>query len=113
LGRETAITDVRETVAVRVGPIGMGVPRKIGSEAIGRRQARTFAYKHEAEAGSESKPNRISNGHPALLHQTNRGNRPSSANELRQKLCKEWNGMTLNCQSREAIRDGDDKIAGA
>jgi hypothetical protein len=91
----------------------MGMPGEISSEAVGRGQTRTFPNKNQAESRSETKPNRISNGHATLLHQSNWGDRPSGTEELKQKLRKQWNGMTLNCQSGEAIRDDDGKIAGA
>src|SRR5260370_44897 len=75
-GREPAIADVRQTVAVGVRAIRVRIPGEIGSETVRRGEAGAFAYKHQAEARSKTKPNRISNRNPALLHQSKRGDSP-------------------------------------
>ena len=46
------------------------MPGEIRPKTIGRREARAFAKKYKAEAGSKQRPDRISNRDPALLHQS-------------------------------------------
>ena len=65
-GGKAAIANVGYAVAVGVGAVGVRMPRKIGSEAVGRRQARTFADEDETKARSEMETDRIADGDPAL-----------------------------------------------
>jgi hypothetical protein len=90
----------------------MRMPREIGSKAVRRGEPGTFTDKDEAKARPETKADRIPNGHPALLHQANWGNRPPCTEKLREKMGKQRNGMTLNRQGGQAIGDDDRKVTG-
>src|SRR6267378_8557550 len=100
-GRQAAIANVGEAVAVGVGAVGVGMPREIGSKAVGRGEPGAFADKHQAKAGPEMETDGIANGHPALLHQSEWGDSPPCTQKLRQKVRKQGNGITLDSQSRE------------
>ena len=89
------------------------MPRKIGSEAVGRRQAGTFADENETKARSEMETDGIADGDPALLHEGDCGDGPACNKELREKVCEQGNGIALDGQSGEAIGDDDREIAGA
>ena len=89
------------------------MPRKVGSKTVGRGEARPFPDKDEAEAGSEMKPDRIADGHPALLHQREWSYSPRRTDKLREKACEQGNGVALDRQSGQAIGDDDGQIAPA
>jgi hypothetical protein len=111
-GREAAIADVGQAVAVGVGAVGVRMPGEIGSEAVGRGEAGTFADEDEAEAGSEMETDGVADGDPALLYQSKRGDGPACDEELREKMCEQGDGVALDGQSREAIGDDDGEISG-
>src|SRR6266436_1190156 len=58
-GREPAIADVRQTVAVGVGAIRVRMPGQIGSETVRRGEAWAFTDQNQVQARSKTKPNRI------------------------------------------------------
>jgi hypothetical protein len=109
-GREPAIADVRKTVAVGVRAIRVRMPGQIGSETVRRGEAGAFTDQHQAEARSKTKPKRISNRNPALLHKSKRGEGPPRIEKLRKKLCKQRNDIPFDGQSGEAIGDDDGKV---
>ncbi|MCU1250348.1 MAG: hypothetical protein JWQ49_3377 [Edaphobacter sp.] len=87
------------------------MPGEISSKAVRRGQPRTFADDDQAKARTETKADRIPNCHPALLHQANWSDRPPGTEKLREKLCKQRNGMVLNRKRGEAIGDDDGEVA--
>lgn len=113
VGREAAVTDVGEAIAVGVSAIRVGMPGEIGSETVGRREAGAFADKDEAEVGPKMETDGVANGHPALLHQSEWGNSPPCTEELREKMCKQGNGIAFDRHSRETVCDSYGQVAGA
>jgi hypothetical protein len=111
--REAAIADVGQAVAVGVGAIRVGMPGEVGSETVRRGEAGAFADKDEAEAGPEMEADGVANGHPALLYQSEWGNSPPCTEEIREKACKQGNGIAFDRQSREAVGDSYGQVAGA
>jgi hypothetical protein len=89
------------------------MPGEIGSKTVGRREARSFADKDEAKAGSQMKANRIPNGYAPLLDQGERSDSPPGTEQPRKKLCEQRDGIALDSQRGEAIRNDNGKITGA
>lgn len=88
----------------------MRMPGEIGSEAVGRGEAGTFADEDEAEAGSEMETDWVAYGDPPLVYQSEWGDGPACGEELREKVCEQGNGIALDGQSGEAVGDDDGEI---
>jgi hypothetical protein len=111
-GRDAAGANIRQAVAVGIGAFGVRVPSEIGSEAVGRREAGTFADEDEAEAGSKVKTDGIADCNPALLYQGQWGDGPACREELWEKSCEQRNRVALRGQSGEAISDDEGEVTG-
>jgi hypothetical protein len=109
---EATSANIGQAVAIRVRTIGTRIPSKIRSQAVRRGEAGAFADKDKAEPGSETKSDRIPNSHPPLLHQTDWSDTPPRTQKLREKACKQGNGIALDRQSRKAICKDDGEVAG-